>query len=66
MNQRDPVARRAAIAILKRGLMTVPEVASHAGVSRQLVRYWCKRSRVNFAKVRLTRIGKMWSREISR
>ena len=44
--------------------MTVPEVASHCGASRQLVRYWCKRAKVDFAKVRATRIDKIWAREI--
>ena len=60
MAQRDPEARRAAIVILKRGLMTVPEIAAHAGVSRQLVRYWCSKANLNFAKVRAARIGKLW------
>lgn len=44
--------------------MTVPEVAQRAGVSRQLVRYWCKRAGVNFAKVRAAKINSIWSREI--
>lgn len=65
MSERDPDARRAAIVILRSGLMTVPEVAAHAGVSRQLVRYWCKRARVNFSKVRSARLAKLWARVIT-
>lgn len=64
MAEVDHEARRAAIAILRRGYMTVPEVAAHAGVSRQLVRYWCKRAGVNFAKVRAARIGRLWLRHM--
>lgn len=64
MTERDQSARRAAIAILKLGIMTVPEVAAYAGVSRQLVRYWCKRANVSFAKIRSERIAKVWASEV--
>lgn len=62
---RDQVARRVAIAMLKRGLFTVPEAARFAGVSIALVRYWCSAEELDWKRVRLARLTAWWHRELS-
>ena len=61
---KDLQARRAAVAMLAKGLMTVPEVAALAGVSRQLVRHWARHLR--WAAIREHRNAKLWRKEIGR
>lgn len=62
----DPDARRAAVTLLRRGLLTVPEAAALAGVSRQVVRYWCKAARIEIGQSREAVIARLWRRAVSR
>jgi transposase-like protein len=62
----DPDARRAAVALLRRGTITVSEVAALAGVSRQVVRYWCKAARIDIGKARSLMLAKAWRRTLRR
>lgn len=66
MPDKDPDARRAALALLRRGLITVPEAAQMAGVSRQLVRHWCQRSGIDWAQIRSAALAKRWRREVAK
>jgi hypothetical protein len=61
---KDAEARRAAIALLGRGVITLPEAQRLAGVSRQLVRYWA--TRVRWKQVRDRRIAALWRKEMNR
>lgn len=61
---KDPDARRAAVRLLRRGTITVSEAASMAGVSRQVVRYWCAVAGVEIGKARSIAIAKAWRRAI--
>lgn len=61
--EKDAEARRIVVALMKAGLVTLPEAAQLAGVSRHLVRYWCKRADVEWKRVRTARIGMMWRKE---
>jgi hypothetical protein len=62
----DPDARRAAVTLLRRGTITVSEAAALAGVSRQVVRYWCKSARIGIGATRAVMIGKAWRRAMIR
>ncbi len=59
-------ARRAVVILIRRGTMTVPEAALLAGVSRQLVRHWCKQARIVIGQSRNARLAKEWRRVLSR
>jgi hypothetical protein len=63
---KDIEARRAVVTLMRRGLVTVPEAAALAGVSRQLVRHWCKRARIVIGQSRNTRIANEWRKVINR
>ena len=41
--------------------MTLPEVAKHAGVSRQLVESWCEAEGVDWQRIRAARSLKTWN-----
>jgi len=60
----DVEARRAALALLMRGKITVAEARLLAGVSRQLMHYWIERAGINPARVRHTIIKDIWRREL--
>lgn len=62
----DPVVKRAALALLARGVVRPHEVAELAGVSLQVVNYWIKRRGVNWERTRSHVLGKAWRRELSR
>lgn len=54
------------MALLSRGMITIPEAAALAGVSRQLVRHWAKRSKVDWRRMRLTKLADAWRKEMGR
>lgn len=62
---KDPDARRAAVLLLRRGTITVPEAAVLAGVSIQVVRYWCKVARIEIGQARGAVITKAWRRTLN-
>lgn len=62
----DPEARRAAIAMLARGLLTPSEAAELGGVSRQLMRYWIKAARVDWLRIRKARNARNWRKQMGR
>lgn len=61
---KDTQARRAAVRVLRRGSMTVSEVAAIAGVSRQVVRYWCRAAGVDIGRARQLLLAKLWRRTL--
>lgn len=63
MIRKDPVARRAVVTLLIRGLITVPEAARLAGVSRRLVSYWLGRARARALARRWTRCASLYRKE---
>lgn len=63
--RKDPEARRAVLLLISRGMVTVPEAAQLAGVSRQLVRAWCKSRRMSVDRARKARIAKLWRSAMS-
>lgn len=62
----DKEAKRAALALLIRGQITVPEAARLAGVSRFTICRWVAGRREKFDQTRNHRIAKLWRREIAR
>lgn len=58
--------RKAVIALLIRGEITLAEAAELAGVSRQLARYWAKQIRIDWKQVRTKRITKAFQKHMSR
>jgi len=62
----DRDARRAALALLARGLIRPHEAAELAGVSLQVVNYWCKRAGIDWERVRRTNLTRAWRKEIAR
>lgn len=57
----DPEARRAVVALMRRGAITLPEAARLAGVSRPVVRYWCKAAGIDIGKARSAVLAKAWA-----
>lgn len=56
----DDITERAALSLLRRGLVTQSEAAELAGVSRQVVAYWVSRDGIDCAKVRSAHLLKLW------
>ena len=56
VSEKDQEARKAIMSLLCEGLVTVPEAAKLAGVSRQVVRHWARY--IRWADIRLHRISK--------
>lgn len=61
----DPDARRAVVTLMRRGVVTLPEAARLAGVSRPVVRYWCKAAGLEVGKARAAVLSKAWHRLIT-
>lgn len=51
--------------LLRRGLITVPEAAELAGVSRQVVRYWCRAAGIVVGQSRHARLSKEWRKAMT-
>jgi transposase-like protein len=64
--EKDAEARRAAVSLIARGIASIPEVARLAGVSRQLVRHWCKRAGVDVSRTRQRKLADAWRKEMRR
>lgn len=60
----DREARRATVALLARGVLRPHEAATLAGVSLQLVRYWCRIAGVDWARIRNRRNADAWRKEL--
>lgn len=60
----DPEARRAVVVLMRRGLLTVPEAARLAGVTRPVVRYWCKAAKIEIGQAREAMLAKAWRRTL--
>lgn len=56
----DSDARRVALSLLAQGLARPHEVASLAGVSLQVVHYWCRRAGVDWERTRGRRLATAW------
>lgn len=52
--------RKAALLLLSNGSATMAEVAELAGVTRQAVRYWVDRNKINPHKARKKRVRQLW------
>ena len=50
----------AALALLRKGLVTQSEAAELAGASKQLVRHWCLRRGIDTAAAREAYLRKTW------
>jgi hypothetical protein len=60
--RKDPDARRAVLLAISRGLLTVPEAAQLAGVSRHLIRRWCGSRGISVDRARRERNVRLWRR----
>lgn len=60
--RKDPEAKRAVLLAISRGLFTVPELAQLAGVSRHLIRRWCRSRGMIVDRARKARNVKIWRR----
>jgi hypothetical protein len=58
-------AQRAALRLIARGMITVPEAAQLAGVSRHLIRAWCKSRKISMDRARKARIARLWHKAMS-
>ena len=56
----------AALALLRKGLVTQSEAAKLVGASKQLVRHWCLRRGIDTAAARETYLRRVWRDAISR
>ena len=54
----------AALALLRKGLVTQSEAAELAGASKQLVRHWCLRRGIDTAAAREAYLRKTWQRAL--
>lgn len=61
----DPDARRAVVTLMRRGVITLPEAARLAGVSRPVVRYWCKAARIEIGQSRAAVLAKAWRKVLN-
>lgn len=61
---KDPAAKRAAMSLLTRGLITKAEAGQLAGVSRQLIQHWSKDIPVD--ENRQAVIAKLWRQALAR
>lgn len=61
---KDGEARRAALSLLARGLITVAEATALAGVSRQLMRAWAGKRLKRYRGTRRAVIAKAWRKEL--
>lgn len=60
-------ARRAAIALLRSGLVSLSEVAELAGVSRQLVHWWSKHDGiVDWQPKRTAYLKRTWAKRLAK
>lgn len=62
----DPEARRAALALLARGVMRPHEVAELAGVTLQVMNYWIQHAGVDWERIRRRRNAAAWRKEVKR
>ena len=62
----DTAAREAALALLARGMIRPAEAADLAGVSLQVVRYWCRRAGLNWRRIRQAKLADAWREELRR
>lgn len=60
----DREARRAALALLARGIIRPHEAAELAGVSLQVMSYWLRRSGVDWERVRSRVLSRAWRKEM--
>ena len=60
--RKDPEAKRAVLRAISRGLLTVPEAAQLAGVSRQLIHRWCASRGMSTSRARASKNIKLWRR----
>ena len=60
-----PEAQRAVIRLIARGMVTVPEAAQLAGVSRHLIRAWCKSRGMSVDRARRIRIAREWAKQMN-
>lgn len=61
---KDPAAKRAALSLLTRGLITKSEASQLAGVSRQLIQHWSRDIPVE--ENRQAVIAKLWRQALGR
>lgn len=61
---KDPAAKRAALSLIAKGLITKAEAARLAGVSKQLMQIWCTDIPVD--RNRDAVLTKLWRAEIKR
>jgi len=58
--------RLAAVALLRRGVATLADIAWLTGASRQLVRHWAKQAGVDVLKRRSAYLERQWERQTRR
>jgi hypothetical protein len=54
----------AALALLRKGIVTQSEAAELCGASKQLVRHWCLRRGIDTAHARGAYLAKTWQRAL--
>jgi hypothetical protein len=62
--RKDPEAKRAVLLLIARGMITVPEAAQLAGVSRQLIHAWCGSKRMSTTRARQAKITRAWRKAL--
>lgn len=62
----DPEARRIALSLLAKGLITISEAKELCGVSRQLMLHWVQRRGVDWRRIRWSKLTALWRKEAQR
>jgi len=60
----DKEVRRVAMTLLACGEITPAELTELAGVSRQLMHHWIRRSGVDWLRIRKARLMRRWRKEM--
>lgn len=63
---KDARARRAALTLLRLGLVSPAELVEHIGLDRSTVHRWPIVAEVDWKRARQQRVSQLWSKEVSR
>ena len=62
----DVITRTAALKIMAKGHATIAEIAELVGISRQAVRMWAQRAKIDPVANRENYLIELWAKETSR
>lgn len=57
---KPPDVKRTVLKMIAHGQASVPELAKLSGISRHLIRAWCRSRQMSVDRARLTKLTKLW------